>query len=822
VHRIRIDPGKLDDDHELGRVDRAKAVDGGPEAAPGREAGSSPDLVEQVFELVSQTVDFSAGAHPRIVPSERRLRTDNLVAPNLGETFVERLTRLVIRFRWAVVAAWFVALLAGGFASTKLNDLLANSFTVPGTDSERVRSVLSRDFGDRSDGSFTVVFQVPSSADPQLRRRLQARVDRAAHVVPTAHATGLRPGGARLLYGDVASTLTLSKAKGYADDLLKAIGQPPGTHAYVTGAAAIQAGLDPIFSSDLARGESIALPIALLVLLAVFGLSAAVTMPLLFAASTITGTLGIVYLAAHYMTMATYVTNLVQLIGLGIAIDYSLLIVYRFREELERGGSVEDAVVRTMKTAGRAVIFSGSAVAIGLALLLFMPIPFMRSMGVGGFLIPLVSILAAATLQPALLSIYGRRGTRRLHVAEFLRDRLRLPVPKFRGTVDPEQGLWARLARAIMRRPLAFLAVGATLLIAAAVPVFALQLTPGSVQGIPRYPQSVQGFDLLTKAVGPGVVSPSQVLVDAGAGGNVLAPRTQAAIGRLLQRAKDDSEVAAAFYAPRGRFISPNRRYAQVIVAGRHEYGNEASQDLARQLRSDIVPSAHWPAGVTVRVGGGPPQGVDFLHRSYTVFPWLVLGVLVLTYLLLMRAFRSLILPLKAVILNLLSVAAAYGMLVIVFRWGAGKELAGLYQFSQIEGWIPIFLFAMLFGLSMDYEVFLVTRMREVWDEGHDNVRAVAEGLERTGRIVTAAAIIMVAAFCGFVAGRILGLQEFGMGLAVAIFVDATIVRALLVPSLMALFGRWNWWLPPKVARIIRVKPSPLEQPKVAVQPAGR
>jgi RND superfamily putative drug exporter len=185
--------------------------------------------------------------------------------------------------------------------------------------------------------------------------------------------------------------------------------------------------------------------------------------------------------------------------------------------------------------------------------------------------------------------------------------------------------------------------------------------------------------------------------------------------------------------------------------------------------------------------------------------------VLVLTYLLLARAFRSLILPLKAVLLNLLSVGASYGMLVIVFRWGLGNDILGLYKFQQVEGWIPIFLFAMLFGLSMDYEVFLVTRMREAWDAGADNATAVAHGLERTGRIVTAAAVIMVAAFSGFLVGRIVGLQEFGLGLAVAIFVDATIVRSLLVPSLMALFGRWNWWLPSRAARALRVPPSPLE-----------
>jgi RND superfamily putative drug exporter len=191
----------------------------------------------------------------------------------------------------------------------------------------------------------------------------------------------------------------------------------------------------------------------------------------------------------------------------------------------------------------------------------------------------------------------------------------------------------------------------------------------------------------------------------------------------------------------------------------------------------------------------------------------------VLTYLLLLRAFRSLLLPLKAVLLNLLSVGCAYGLLVVVFKWGVGNDLLGLYQFAQIEAWIPIFLFAMLFGLSMDYEVFLVTRMREAWDETHDNGRAVGLGLERTGRIVTAAAIVMVAAFSGFVAGRVVGLQEFGLGLAVAIFVDATIVRALLVPSLMAIFGRWNWWLPARVARVMRVPPSPLEQPGTAARP---
>jgi putative drug exporter of the RND superfamily len=711
-------------------------------------------------------------------------------------------TRSVLRFRWPILGFWLVVLLAGGFATSKLTPLLSNTFTVPGTDSERARTILERHFGDRSDGEFLVIYKIRNGT-AGVRLKLERSIREAAKAVPTGKATPLRDAPGGVLYGSILSTLNLAKAKGYTDDILRRLDPPPGVDAYVSGQAAIQDELDPIFNEDLKKGESIAVPIALGVLLAVFGLSLAATIPFLFAAATITGTLGIVFIVAHFMTMATYVTNLVQLIGLGIAIDYSLLMVYRFREELERGGTKDEAIQRTMATAGRAVIFSGATVAIGLALLLFMPLPFMRSMGVGGFLIPLVSIAAAATLQPALLSVYGRRGVKRVHVAEWLR-RHGVPLPHFAGP-DVEHGFWARLARNIMRRPLAFFAAGVAILLVFAAPVFDLHLTPGSAQGIPQTPQSVRGLNVLRQAVGPGALSPSQIVIDGADSRGV-----DAAVQRLRTELEADPEVAFVQTGRGPRFVDPSGRYQQVIVAGRHEYGDPPAQQFVHRLRDNIIPAADFPDGVHVLAGGGPPQGVDFLERSYGVFPWLVLAVLVLTYLLLMRAFRSLLLPLKAVLLNLLSVAAAYGILVVAFKWGVGDTLAGLYQFPQVEGWIPIFLFAMLFGLSMDYEVFIVSRMRETWDEVHDNERAVSYGLERTGTIVTAAAIVMVAAFSGFVAGSVVGLQQFGLGLAVAILVDATIVRALLVPSLMALLGRWNWWLPESVARIARVKPSPL------------
>jgi RND superfamily putative drug exporter len=721
----------------------------------------------------------------------------------------------MLRFRWIVLGIWLAALVAGGFASTRLSGLLSNDFAVPGTDSAQAQSILQQRFGDRSDGEYLVVFRTTRAANRPLLVRLQRTVDRAVAAVPTARAGPLRVVGSHLVEGTVISRLDLGRAKASTAALERALGQPSGAHVYVSGQAAIQHDLDPIFSQDLRRGEfAIAIPVALFVLLLVLGVSAIVSLPLVFAAATIAATLGLVFLVAHAFAMATYVTNLVELIGLALAIDYSLLVAFRFREELATDDAPNEAVVRTMATAGRSVVFSGATVAVGLALLLFIPVPFVRSLGIGGFLIPLVSIVAALTLLPVLLSLNGRRGSARIRIAEAVRDRLRIPLPRANSRGDVERGLWARYARSIMRRPLLYVTVGTLVLAFAAVPALGLRLTPGSADGIPRFPQSVQGFDLLRRVAGPGALSPTQLIVDAGGGGRVFNRDLQAAMRRLEIRLHGDPEVASIRAAPPDlSLVDPSRRYEELLIIGRHEYGTEDAQRFVGRLRRTIIPAARFSAGTRTLVGGGAAQGVDFLQRSYAAFPWLVLAVLGLTYVLLMRAFRSLLLPLKAVLLNLLSVASSYGMLVVFFRWGVGRDLVGLYQFDQIEGWIPIFLFAMLFGLSMDYEVFLVTRMREAWDELHDNERAVGYGLAHTGRIVTAAAIIMVAAFSGFVAGRIASLQEFGLGLAVAVFVDATVIRALLVPSIMALVGRYNWWLPTNVARLLGTTASPLPRP---------
>jgi RND superfamily putative drug exporter len=672
-----------------------------------------------------------------------------------------------------VIVCWIVVIVLGGLSTTRLHDRLETSFDVHGTDSDRAATLLARHFGVWPEGTFTVVFPVARPSDRAVRARLQNRLAEAAAAVPAGRAGVLRSGGG-VLYGDVATTLSLQTAKRHTDDLRRALRSSGGPAALVTGEPAIEHDLDPLLASDLRRGEVLALPIALFMLIGMLGVSVALAIPFAVAVAAISATLGVVYLVAATTPVVAFVPNLVELIGIALAIDYSLLVVLRYREELAAGRPREQAIAATMATAGRAVAFSGLAVGIGLGLLVLIPIPFIRGLGLGCLVVPLAAVAAGLTLQPALLSLLRERPA------------------AHRAT--GEDGTWARIARAVMRRPAWFLTVGTVLLLTAAVPALYLHLTPGSVKRLPSS-EAVRGYAMLSQ-VGIGAVTPTQLVVDAGRSGAARARPIRAAIDRLTDRIADDREAYVIASGRKPPYVDATGRYARVIVAGRHEYGEPPSQQFVRRLRRQIVPAARFPPGISVYTGGIPPQGVDFLTRSYAVFHWLVLGVLALTFAALTWAFRSVLLPLKAVLLNLLTVAAVYGLLVVIFRWGVGSELLGLHRSDQVEGWIPIFLFAVLFGLSMDYEVFMVSRMREEWDARHDNERAVSIGLERTGRIVTAAAAIMVAAFTGFAIGRVPGLQELGVGLALAVFLDATLVRILLVPSLMAILGRWNWWLP--------------------------
>jgi putative drug exporter of the RND superfamily len=366
-----------------------------------------------------------------------------------------------------------------------------------------------------------------------------------------------------------------------------------------------------------------------------------------------------------------------------------------------------------------------------------------------------------------------------------------------------------------MRRPVLWFCAAGGLMLALALPALGLALTGGDNRGVPLTTESTRGLHVLQTSLGPGALAPHQVVVDTHRSGGVSGTEVAAAEERLIAELRRDPEVipqtvvgptlVPPAQARQANLVDADGRVFQIRAAGRHDSGEPQSMDLVDRIRDDHVPAARFPHDTTVLTNGAPAFGVDFLDRAYGAFPWLVVAVLAVAYLLLLRAFRSVVLPVKAVIMNLLSVSAAYGVLVLAFQHGWGEPF-GLQQSDQIEGWIPIFLFAVLFGLSMDYEVFLLSRIREEWDLRHDNEHAIAYGLEHTGRIITAAAIIMIAAFSGFLAGSFVGLQEFGLGLSAAILLDATVVRAILVPATMKLLGEWNWYLPERVRRALRLR----------------
>src|SRR5439155_26429862 len=449
-----------------------------------------------------------------------------------------RWARTMIRFRWAVLAVWLVAVLAAGAASSGLSSLLTNRFILPGSDSQKASDILEQHFGQRPEGSFTLVVQGAPGTAGALVPEVRIAAARAAKKLPTGKLAGVNAVSKDVVAASIVSQLDTADAKGHADAMRKAAGPIPGARVYLTGQSAIEHDLDPVMSNDLKVGELfIAIPIAMAILIFVFG-SLAFLLPLMLAGAAIPVTLGFVWIFANYMTLSTYLQNLVMLIGLGIAVDYSLLMVYRYREEHRSGRSREEAVERTMETAGRAVVFSGTAVAIGLALMLFMPVPFMRGFGLAGLLIPLVSVLAAMTLLPVLL-----------YLIEDKLDRVRL-VPKSvaERRADPTRGFWPRLAGTIMRRPILFASVTAPVLLAVASPVLKLQLTPGSNKGVPQHLESIRGLNVLSAAVGAGATAPTKIVVDTERRGGAADPQIQGAVAALMAGLQTDPEVARVDY----------------------------------------------------------------------------------------------------------------------------------------------------------------------------------------------------------------------------------------------------------------------------------
>jgi putative drug exporter of the RND superfamily len=682
-----------------------------------------------------------------------------------------------------VLALWLAAIVLGAAGAMRLGPLLSTGFSLPGTDSERVRQVLARDYGQRSGAGFVLI----TKGSHALERARRAG-ERAAGLLPGGAIDGTEalPSGAAASF--VTSRLGPARAAAHTGELRQLLGPA----VFVTGDAAIKHDMAPVLTRDLRVGELyLAVPAALLILLLVFGTASAL-LPFLFAAATVPPTLGIAWGLAHMLQLSDYLRNMALMIGFAIAIDYSLLVVNRYRDERRQGRSHADAVDETMLHTGRTIVFSGLAVSVGLALMLLMPVPFLRGFGVGGLLIPLVSVICALTLLPVMLLSLGERMERIRFLPRGLAERRHLS----------EVRLWTALAAWVMRRAKLLAPLIATLLMLAALPLIGIHVGPASQDSLPKGLPAMQGMAILQHGNASDVLNPTTVIVDSGEAQGTKAPGVAAAVGRFKESLRADPEVVTVSPA----LADTSGRYLRIDVVGRHEAAGGQGQSFADRLRGRLIPAAGFPSDVRVIAGGGGASAADFVSRTLGSFPWLILAVLALTYVLLARAFRSLLLPLKAIVLNLLTVAAACGLMIAFFQWGWGRPF-GFVQVDQVEGWIPVFMFTLLFGLSMDYEVFLVTRMREAWDRTRSNTGAVVHGLVNTGRIVTAAGLIMAATFSGFLLGSIPPMQQLGFGLAVAIMIDITLIRGMLLPSAMALAGRWNWYLPAWAGRALRVRP---------------
>lgn len=711
---------------------------------------------------------------------------------------LERWTRAVIRHRKKVVSIWLIFIVLGAVASTKLSGHLTTSLTIPGSGSARASEILVEKFHENNEGTFTVFLNFKNASKPEIKL-FESKIARAASELPTAQVTQQRVlSGA--LFASISTSYNLTEAASLTETLRNAL-KAQGLHtALVTGPPAIYKDVTAVLARDLQHGEAIAIAISLFLLLLLLGFCRAVAVPFLFAAATIFPALGGVYLLAQKFLMVLYIPNIVALVGLGLAIDYSLLILHRFRGEIRQmpASSSEDAIVATMKTAGRTITISGLTVGLGLATLLLVPIPFMRSLGAAGILVPTVAVVAALSLQPALLSLLGPRGVTPLFFDGLLVRR------------DLNRGLWARLVRLVIRRPLHVLIFSLTILLFLASSLIWLKVTPSSLTALPTNLESARALSVATDRAGAGAITPIQVLIDLAQPGQSKLALNQKARVKLSTLITKNSEVLFTATGERPPFVDATGQYLRIFVIGRHDLGAPATEKLLEDLKIKYIPLAGFTATTNVYLGGEPAQGADLLKRLAKFFPGIALLIILISYFVLLCTFRSLILPLKAIALDLMSIAAAYGALTLVFQNGIGSALLGTYHLPQIEAWVLIFLFAVLFGLSMDYELFMVTRMREARDRGASNEEAIVEGLSQTGGVITAAAVILVGALSGFVFGHFAGLQQLGVGLAIGILVDATIIRGLLLPSAMVLLGRWNWWMPTRIANLLNIKASPL------------
>ena len=709
-----------------------------------------------------------------------------------------RIGAFATRRRWVVVALWLAVVVAmGAFAGRLPGRLVSGGFEIPGSQSVAVQNALKERFSQTANANALVVVHHPSLRveDPAYRSAVEALSAAVKRVEGVEDVVSYLAGAQALVAPDRHTTYLVLALRGSQSDqittgghVLEAVEETAhglaGFEANAGGPGPFFAEFNTVAREDLEAAERFSFPITLVVLAVAFGSLVAAGLPILLALVSLAVTLGALYFLAGVLDMSIYVTNTASVIGIGVGIDYALLVVTRYRDELRHGYDVPAAVSRAVATAGQAVALSGMTVIVALAGMFLVEVQAFTSMAIGSMAVVAVAVLAAVTLLPAGLAIIGR------HI-----DRLRIPTFGRRSQTAGrhEDGFWHGWAMAVMGRPwLALLGSLAVLLVLAA-PFSALRMGQPSPEMLPAESGPRRATERLSQAFGEGITGPVEVLVETP--GGATAPANLEKLGRFVAALQADADVALAMPMPPGRDV------ARISVIGKHSPNSVEAEQLVDRIRTEHVPAAGLTSAANV--GGVTASNVDLSRRLSERLPMVVGSVLTLSFILLVMAFRSLLLPLKAMLMNLLSVGASYGLIVALFQFGWGEQALGFTSAGSITSFIPLFLFSILFGLSMDYEVFLMSRMKEEYDRTGSNEQAVALGLEATARTITSAALIMVTVFAAFAAGRLLPFKAMGFGLAAAVALDATLVRLVLVPAAMKLMGRWNWWMPRALDRVL-------------------
>ncbi|RKF27123.1 MMPL family transporter [Micromonospora globbae] len=697
--------------------------------------------------------------------------------------------RAVVRLRWAVLAAAVLLAAVGAtWGAGVFGQLTGGGFDDPASESSRAYARITDELGPQGADLIVLWSSDTATADqPAFRDPVTATVSRLRERPEVTSVTTWYDSGApALLATDRRATYALVRLRGGDEDgktvafrALRPVLETPGVRTQIGGNVPFLEEANTRTTEDITRAELLSMPVLLVLLVVIFGGLVAASTPLLIGGLAILGGFIAVRVVNLFTDVSIFAINVITLIGLGMAVDYALFVVSRFREELAAGRTTADAVRRTMATAGRTVLVSGLTIALAMASLLIFPQSFLRSMGFGGMAAVLVAMLAALTVLPALLAVLGPRI-----------DAVRVPVPWRRRTAGagpaavPEAGAWARIARSVMRRPVPYLVGVAVVLVLLATPF--LRITFG-------------GFDerVLPSGAEPRVVSER---IAAEFPGGTVAPVEVLVSGASAEEVRPFADRIAGVPGVTGVDVAASRGESTLLtVAYPGEPTGEVAQDVVRALRD--LPG---PDGAEVLVGGRPGADRDLLDSLGSRLPWMALLMAAATFLLLFLAFGSVVLPVKAVLMNLLSIGASFGVVVWIFQDGHLADLLGFTPTGFIEPSNPILMLAVLFGLATDYEVFLLSRVREEWDRTGDNTASVAAGLQRTGRIITAAALLLIIVVAGFASGSMAYIKLIGVGMIVAIVVDATLVRALLVPATMRLLGRWNWWAPGPLGRIYR------------------